>query len=278
MSRLVYGLRPVEELLRSKREIAVVYLLEGDRSPALQAIAAEARAANLTVMPRARAALDALVGGKPHQGAVAVAGDFPYLEPLDVVSRATEKLEVPLLLVLDGVQDPQNLGALVRSAHVLGAHGVIMPKDRAVQVTPAVVKASAGATEHTPIARCANLARTLEELKGAGVWTVGALADGGEDPWRLDLTVPIALVLGAEGTGLRPLVVRGCDLLVKIPMVGRVASLNVAAAGAILLYEVMRQRAPWRKPTRPSLPAVPAAPKREKTQPMVPAVPKKEPT
>jgi 23S rRNA (guanosine2251-2'-O)-methyltransferase len=254
---LVYGLRPVEELLRSQREVAVIYLVEGERSAALSAIATSATAAGVQVTARARLALDALSGGKPHQGVVAVAGDFPYLEPLDLVARATEKLEVPLLLVLDGVQDPQNLGALVRSAHVLGAHGVVVPRDRAAQVTSSVVRASAGATEHTAIARCANLARTLEELKAAGVWTVGALADGGEDPWRLDLTVPLAVVLGAEGTGLRPLVVRGCDLLVRIPMVGRVASLNVGSAGAILLYEVMRQRAPWRKPTKPSLPAVP---------------------
>jgi len=149
---------------------------------------------------------------------------------------------VPLLLVLDGVQDPQNLGALVRSAHVLGADGVLIPRHRAAPVTPAVVKASAGATEHTPIAQVTNVARTLEELKERGIWIVGASALGGRLPSEIDLTVPVALVLGSEGKGVRPLVLRACDLLVRIPMAGRVASLNVSVAGAILLYETVRQR------------------------------------
>jgi 23S rRNA (guanosine2251-2'-O)-methyltransferase len=249
MSRLVYGLRPVEELLRSRREVALLYVAEAERSsppsPALAQLATTAKQAGVAVTPRPRAELDALVEGKPHQGAVAVAGDFRYLEPEDLVARITARLDVPLVLVLDGVQDPQNLGALVRSAHVLGAHGVILPRDRAASVTAAVVKASAGATEHTAIAQCVNVTRTLEQLKAAGIWTVGAVADeaGATDPWQIDFTAPTAIVLGAEGKGLRPLVARTCDLRVRIPMAGQVASLNVAAAGAILLYEAARQRA-----------------------------------
>ncbi len=245
MSRLVYGMRPVEELLRSRRDVAALYVAEGERSPALKAIAEAARGKGLAVSPRPRQELDALSGGALHQGVVAVAGDFRYLDVEELVSAITARLEVPLLLVLDGVQDPQNLGALVRSAHVLGAHGLIVPRDRAAPVTPTVVKASAGATEHTPIAQCVNLTRALEQLKAAGIWTVGAIAEGGPDevdPWGIDFTQPTAIVLGAEGRGLRPLVARTCDLRVRIPMAGQVASLNVGAAGAILLYEAARQR------------------------------------
>jgi 23S rRNA (guanosine2251-2'-O)-methyltransferase len=153
------------------------------------------------------------------------------------------------------VQDPHNLGALVRSAHVLGAHGVIVPKDRAAQVTPAVVKTSAGATEHMAIAQVVNLTRALEELKQEGLWIAGACFDDGQGqgqskakaskiqpPWEVDLTGPIALVIGAEGKGIRPLVERTCDLRIEIPMVAGVSSLNASAAGAVLLYEARRQR------------------------------------
>jgi 23S rRNA (guanosine2251-2'-O)-methyltransferase len=148
-----------------------------------------------------------------------------------------------LVLVLDGIQDPQNFGALVRTAHVVGVDGIVIPRDRQVAVTAAVVKASAGATEHAKIALVTNVARTLEELKAAGLWICGAVAQDGEAPWKIDMKVPLALVLGAEGKGIRPLVLRGCDLLVRIPMIGKVASLNVGAAGAMLLYEAARQRA-----------------------------------
>jgi 23S rRNA (guanosine2251-2'-O)-methyltransferase len=146
-------------------------------------------------------------------------------------------------VVLDSVQDPHNLGAIIRSASVFGADAVIIPRDRAVGVTPVVVKASAGATEHMPIARVTNLARALEQLKQAGVWTVAAVADDAQEPWNLDLTGPIALVMGAEGKGLRPLVAKTCDFRAKIPMAGQVASLNVSVASGALLYEAVRQRA-----------------------------------
>lgn len=243
MSRVVYGLRPVEELLRSGGEVAVVYLAAGERSPALRAIAESASRRKIAIEERPREELEALTAGGVHQGALAIAGDFEYVEPEDVMAAATSRGESPLILVLDSVTDPQNLGALVRSAHVLGAHGVVIPKDRAARVTPAAVKASAGATEHVPIALCTNLVRTLENFKEAGLWAVGALAEGGGDPWTVDFVQPTALVLGAEGSGLRPLVARACDLRVRIPMKGQVASLNVSAAGAVLLYEAARQRA-----------------------------------
>jgi 23S rRNA (guanosine2251-2'-O)-methyltransferase len=144
--------------------------------------------------------------------------------------------------VLDGVTDPQNLGALARSAHALGAHGLVVPKDRAAGVTPAAFKAAAGALEHIPVARVTNVSRALEDLKERGVWTVALAADGDRDLREVDLTSPIALVLGSEGKGVRPLVRKTCDHVARIPMAGRVGSLNVGAAGAIALYEVARQR------------------------------------
>ena len=242
MARVVYGVHPVREALRSGK-VQALFVAEGETGQAIKEILDAARAANLQPLPHLRAQLDALAHGGVHQGAVAVVGEYNYAQLDELVHVAQRAGKPPLLLVLDSVQDPQNLGALVRTAHVAGVHGVVIPKDRAVGVTPAVVKASAGATEHLRIATVVNIARALEELKASNVWIAGAVAAGGSKaPWEIDFTVPIALVLGAEGKGIRPLVLRGCDLLVKIPMFGKVASLNVGAAGAMLLYEVVRQR------------------------------------
>ncbi len=244
MPRIVYGLRPVEEALRAKR-VHALFVAEGmedERGPAGPLLAA-AKAAGVPPVPRARPALDALAAGGVHQGVVAVTGEYPYASVEQILHAGQRAGRPPLVLVLDGLQDPQNFGALVRTAHVVGVDGIVIPRDRAVAVTPAVVKASAGATEHARIAFVTNVARALEELKAAGLWVCGAVAQEGEPPWKIDLKVPLALVLGAEGRGIRPLVLRGCDLFVRIPMVGQVASLNVGAAGAMLLYEAVRQRA-----------------------------------
>jgi 23S rRNA (guanosine2251-2'-O)-methyltransferase len=176
--------------------------------------------------------------GKPHQGVVATSGEFEYWAIEDILAQ-----KPTLLLVLDGVQDPQNLGALVRSANVLGVDGVIVPKDRAAQVTATVVKASAGATEHTRIAQVTNISRALEQIREAEIWIVGTAVEGTSWPWQVDFKLPTAIVLGSEGKGMRPLVREHCDVLCKIPMHGQVESLNVSASGAILLYEVTRQRA-----------------------------------
>jgi 23S rRNA (guanosine2251-2'-O)-methyltransferase len=250
--RLVYGANPVRELVRARPgEVSVVYLAAGDTGAALKQLRAECLDRRIAVEERDREELDALAGAAArHQGVIAVAGEFAYAELTDVLDDLESRSAPALLVVLDGVQDPRNLGAIVRSAHVLGAHAVVVGKDRAAPVTAAAVKASAGATEHLPIARVVNLARALETLKERGVWTVGAVTVAGgrgardaRPPAAVDLTGPIALVLGAEGKGLRPLVARGCDHLVEIPMAGRVASLNVSVAAGILLYEAARQRA-----------------------------------
>lgn len=243
MSRVVYGVRPVEEALRAGR-VQALFVAEGqeDARGPLKSIIDAAKAASVPPVPRAKAALDALAKHGVHQGVVAITGEYPYADVEDILAAAQAAGGPPLVLVLDGITDPQNLGALVRTAHVVGVHGIVIPRDRAVGVTPAVVKASAGATEHAKIALVTNVARTLDELKQAGLWVCGAVAQDGEPPWQIDMKAPLALVLGAEGKGIRPLVLRGCDLFVRIPMVGRVASLNVGAAGAMLLYEAARQR------------------------------------
>jgi 23S rRNA (guanosine2251-2'-O)-methyltransferase len=234
-ARLVFGLHPVREALAARRrEIAVVYTSD-------EALEAELGAAHIVCERRTRSELDAIAGpGARHQGAVAVVGEYPYAAVEDLCAG-----DRPLILALDSVTDPQNLGALVRSAHVLGASGVLLPRDRAAQVTAAVVRASAGATEHTRIASVVNLVRTLEELKERGLWVVGAVCSGptSRPPWEIDLRDPTVLVIGSEGAGLRRLVEKVCDLLVSIPMLGQVASLNASAAGAALLYEAARQRA-----------------------------------
>jgi 23S rRNA (guanosine2251-2'-O)-methyltransferase len=241
MARILYGVHPVKEALRAGR-VQALFTVEGDTGQALREVVEAAARANLQPTPQPRAALDALARGGAHQGVVALTGEYPYASLEELLSTAEKSGRPPLLVVLDSVQDPGNLGALVRSAHVLGAHGVIIPRDRAVGVTATVVKASAGATEHTRVSICTNVARTLEELKKAGLWIAGAVAEGGAPPWKVDFKGPTALVLGAEGKGIRPLVLRGCDLQVQIPMVGQVASLNVGAAGACLLFEALRQR------------------------------------
>jgi 23S rRNA (guanosine2251-2'-O)-methyltransferase len=189
---------------------------------------------------------------------IALCGAYQYADNVDaLLNRAGE--QAPLLLVLDGVTDPQNLGALVRSTYVLGGHGVVVPKDRAAAVTPTAVKAAAGATELLPIALVPNLVRAMEELAQRGVWLVAAVApgQGGQPPWAIDLTQPSAFVLGSEGKGLRPLVRKTCELRVEIPMQSGLhgASLNVAAAGAVLLYEALRQRRAQAKATAPAEPA-----------------------
>jgi 23S rRNA (guanosine2251-2'-O)-methyltransferase len=178
-----------------------------------------------------------------HQGIVAVVADYRYREVEDILAAARLAGKPPLLVLLDGVEDPHNLGAVVRSAHALGAHGVVIPRDRAASVTPSAAKASAGAVEHLPIVQVTNLVRAIEDLKEAGIWTVAAVPDGDQDLASVDLRGPIALVIGGEGQGVRPLVRKSCDHAARIPMEGRVGSLNASAAAAIAIYEAMRQRA-----------------------------------
>jgi 23S rRNA (guanosine2251-2'-O)-methyltransferase len=240
---IVYGVNPVVEVLTADpRTVELVYVAQGARVHDLDRIHELARKAGVKVehVPRERVAR--LAGGGVHQGVVAQVGEAAYVEPEDLLARAAERGEAPLLLALDQIQDPIHLGACLRSAHVLGGHGVLIPKDRAAGLTPAAMKASAGAAARLPLARATNLTRALEDLKKEGVWVFGADMEG-EPCDRTDMTGPICLVVGGEGKGLRPGVLSACDRRVAIPMQGEgVGSLSASAAAAVLLYEVARQR------------------------------------
>ena len=231
---IIYGLRPVVEALRSKRrEVYEVLDSVGDKE-----ISSEAAARGVPVKRVPRNRVEELARGGVHQGVVARVGPYPY-------SGLEEILAAPdsLVVILDGVTDPRNLGALLRVADGAGVSGVVVPKDRAAGVTPAAVKASAGASEHVPVARETNLRRALEKIKKVGVWTYAAEGGAAASVYtNLDLSGPVAFVLGSEGRGIRRLVREGCDGAVSVPMCGVVSSLNVSVAAAVLLFEARRQR------------------------------------
>jgi 23S rRNA (guanosine2251-2'-O)-methyltransferase len=243
--RLVYGMNPVREALRAHaHEIERLFVLDHRlRSRPASELLARARELGIEVEEMGRGALDALAAGFAHQGIVARLREFRYATVDDLIADATRSGRPLLVVVLDGIQDPQNLGAIIRSAHALGAHGVVIPKDRSAQLTPAVAKASAGATEHCPVARVVNLSRALDVLRQAGAWVVGAEATSGRSIWQLDLGGPLAIVIGGEASGIREGVLSHCDQRASIPMPGKIASLNASVATGIALYEVARQRA-----------------------------------
>lgn len=233
----------LEALRAQSDQIERILLAEGQvGSSAAAELLSRARDARIRVDRLPRERLTALTGGGVHQGIVAELRGFDYVEIEDLLATALASDRPPLLVLLDGIQDPHNLGAIIRSAHALGAHGVVVTKDRAAAVTGTVVKASAGATAHTPIARVVNLSRTLETLKDAGLWIAAADPQGPEPLWSARLDGPLAIVVGAEGSGVRKGVLEHCDLRVSIPLTGRVDSLNASVSAAVLLYEVVRQR------------------------------------
>ncbi len=233
-SDLVYGRRAVREALRGRRE--VLELLATER-----AVSAEPWLAEAGPRLRAERELSELAATRDHQGVVARVEPYRYADAYELAA-----VERPLIAVLDRVTDPRNLGAVCRSAEVAGATGVVVPAHGSAVVTPAVARSSAGAIEHLPIAVVTNLARYLQEVKGPDLWVYGAAAGAEASMWETELTGGVALVFGAEGRGLRPLVARSCDALVSIPTRGQVESLNVSVAAALLLYEACRQRAAQR--------------------------------
>lgn len=238
MPRVIYGFHPVEAALRRHRdEVKGIFLSGRGRAGQVRELAEQA---GVQVQERPAAELDALSGGAAHQGVVALLGGYPYVALEDLLEAADPP---PLIVFADGVQDPQNLGSIFRSALLLGATGLVIPRDRAAGVTATVVRVSAGATEHLPCARTTNLARALEQAKAAGLWVAGSVVEGGQDPATLDLTGPLALVLGGEQKGIRPGVLKACDLKITLPTVASaVVSLNVATAATAMLYEIGRQR------------------------------------
>lgn len=239
----VYGRRPVLEMLRARvRQAEEIAILAQGRGPALEELLTLARRQGIKISFRTREQLTALCGTSEHQGVVARVASADYATLDEILGVPAERGEPAFFLALDRVQDPRNLGAILRSAEATGAHGVIVPKHHAAGLTSAAAKSSTGALEWVRVAREANLVNALEVMKRQGIWVVGAMPAGGRPPWELDLTDPVCLVLGGEGEGLRPLVARTCDHLVTLPMRGRLHSVNVSAAAAVLCYEVVRQR------------------------------------
>lgn len=239
----LYGRHPVLELLRSGgRRADEVAVLAGGEGP-LREVVALARRAGVKVSFRTRDQLTAMAGSPDHQGVVARVASKGYVDLEALLAVPLARGEAALLLALDRVQDPRNLGAILRVADGLGVHGVLVAKHHQVGLTDAAARTAMGAAETVPVARETNLVASLKILKRAGIWVYGAVVDRGTAPWSVDLTGPVCLVLGGEGEGLRPVVARECDGLLTVPMTGRVGSLNVAVAGAVFCYEAARQRA-----------------------------------
>lgn len=241
--RIVFGVRPVDELVRARPDaVSVIYVADGTRSPEIEAVVQAAKERRVSVEFRPRRMVAELAAGGVHQGIVAIAGRFRYAELDDLLEAANQAHEPALIVLLDGITDPHNLGAIARSAEVLGAHGLVIPARGSASVTPGAVKAAAGATERVRIAEVGNLMRAIDTLRDAGVRVLGAGAGDGERLDRVDFKLPTAIVVGAEGKGMREAVARRCDGLFHIPQRGAVSSLNASVAAAIALYEAARQR------------------------------------
>ena len=236
------GRNAVTEALRAGRTIDKIFIADGEIDRGLQRLAAECREAGAVVIPVDRRKLDLMSTTHAHQGIIAQAAAHEYATIDDILAFAAERGQAPLIVICDELSDPHNLGAIMRSAECAGAHGVIIPKRRSVGLTATVAKASAGAIEYMKVARVANINNTINELKEKGVWIFGAAGEGSVPMYRADLTGPAAIVIGNEGDGLGQLVRKNCDMLVHIPMSGRISSLNASAAASILLYEAVRQR------------------------------------
>ena len=236
------GRNALTEALKAGRTIDKVFIADGDTDKSLQRLAALAKEAGAVIVPVDRRKLDMMSTTHSHQGIIAQAAAHEYATIDDILEEAAARGQAPLIVICDELSDPHNLGAIMRSAECAGAHGVIIPKRRSVGLTATVAKASAGAVEYMKVARVANINNTIRELKDRGVWIFGAAGEGSQPMYRADLTGPAAIVIGNEGDGISRLVRENCDVMVHIPMSGRISSLNASAAASILLYEAVRQR------------------------------------
>ncbi|SFK52635.1 23S rRNA (guanosine2251-2'-O)-methyltransferase [Halobacillus dabanensis] len=239
----IIGKNPVQEAIRSGRPINKVMVSDQLQYQAYKKIDQLAKEQGLLVQKVPKKKIDQLVDGS-HQGVIASVAAYEYSDIEDLFERAEEKDEPPFFIICDEIEDPHNLGSILRTADASGAHGVIIPKRRSVALTATVAKTSTGAIEYIPVARVTNLARTIEELKERFVWVVGTDADGTEDYRQLDGKMPIALVIGSEGRGMSRLTKEKCDWTVSLPMAGKVTSLNASVAASLLMYEVFRKRHP----------------------------------
>jgi len=239
---LLEGRNALTEALKSGRAIDKVFVAAGDTDRALARLSAMAKEAGAVVVETDRRKLDQMSATGAHQGVIAVVAAHSYATIDEILHRAEERGEAPLVVVCDELSDPHNLGAIIRTAECAGAHGIVIPKRRSVGLTAVVGKASAGALEYMPVARVTNLTKALEELKQRGLWVFGTAAGGDTPLFKADLKGPAAIVIGSEGEGMSRLVSDACDFKVSIPMNGSISSLNASAAAAILLYEAVRQR------------------------------------
>ncbi len=237
----IIGRNAVLEAYRSKKTIDKLFILDGNQDGPIKSILREARKQDTLVKYVSKEKLDSLSGREKHQGVVAIMAAYDYAEMDELFQKAEEKGEAPFFFLCDEIEDPHNLGAIIRTANLAGAHGVIIPKRRAVGLTGTVAKVSAGALMHTPVVKVTNLSRTIDELKEKGIWFVcGDM--GGEVMYDLDLTGPICLVIGNEGNGVSRLVREKCDFVASIPMNGDIDSLNASVAAGVLGFEIVRQR------------------------------------
>lgn len=241
MSEQIEGRNAVLEAFRSGKCVDKLFILDGCQDGPVRTIAREARKTDTIINYVSKERLDQLSETHAHQGVIAQVAAYDYSTVDEILAGAEEKGEAPFLIILDNVEDPHNLGAIIRTANLAGAHGVIIPKRRAVGLTSTVAKTSAGAINYTPVAKVTNIVRTIEELKEKGIWFVCADM-GGETMYDLDLTGPMGLVIGNEGEGVSRLVREACDFTASIPMKGDIDSLNASVAAGVLAYEIVRQR------------------------------------
>ena len=238
---LIFGRNAVMELLKSGRSVNKIFIAEGSRDGSIQKIFSLAKTAGIVVEFTKRDKLDKLCGGR-HQGVAAMAAAINYSTVEEILNLAANQNELPFIILLDELEDPQNFGAILRTAEAVGVHGVIIPKRRSVQLNATVFKTSAGAAEYVKVAQVTNVAQTLKQLRELGLKIVGADMSAELEFWQADLSGGVVLIIGSEGKGMRRLTRENCDELIKIPMVGKINSLNASAAGAVLMYEIFSQR------------------------------------
>ncbi len=238
---IIEGRNAVIEAFRAGKTVDKLFILDGCQDGPILTIKREAGKHGSLIKYVTKERLDQLSETGKHQGVIAYAAAYEYADVTDILKKAKEKKEAPFIILLDGIEDPHNLGAIIRTANLAGAHGVVIPKNRAAGLTATVVKASAGALNYTPVAKVTNLGQTMEELKKEGIWFVCADMEGTQ-MYRLDLKGPIGLVIGSEGSGVSRLVKEKCDFAASIPMQGNIDSLNASVAAGVLAYEIVRQR------------------------------------
>lgn len=239
---LIIGRNAVMEALKNDKTIEALYLSNGSREGSINQIINLAKKNKIVIKEADKKKLDSMSAGMVHQGVIAKITPYKYFEVKDILDDAKKKGEAPFIIILDELEDPHNLGSIIRTAETCGVHGIIIPKRRNVGVTPTVYKSSVGAVEHVKIAKVTNINNTIDELKEQGIWVYGADIEGREYSYEVDFSGPCALIIGSEGRGISKLTLKKCDKLVRIPMIGKINSLNASVAGGIMMYEVLKGR------------------------------------